>query len=150
MMDMYEQATIDHLRERIDRLRPGLKPLWGKMTVEQMLAHMRVSTNYAISEEPVRRGFMARLLGGYFLKQRTKNAKLTPKNLPTHPDFKIKHAPVFEEEKRLLLAYLDEHAQRERQSFENRIHPFFGKMSAKECSVLDFKHFDHHLRQFGV
>jgi hypothetical protein len=29
-------------------------------------------------------------------------------------------------------------------------HPYFGKLSPEEWAILKWKHYDHHLRQFGV
>jgi hypothetical protein len=29
-------------------------------------------------------------------------------------------------------------------------HPGFGRMSARDWDVLQYRHLDHHLRQFGV
>jgi hypothetical protein len=29
-------------------------------------------------------------------------------------------------------------------------HPFFGKLTPQEWAILQWKHLDHHLRQFGV
>ena len=31
-----------------------------------------------------------------------------------------------------------------------RVHSFFGKMTGAEWGVLQYKHVDHHLRQFGA
>lgn len=30
------------------------------------------------------------------------------------------------------------------------VHPSFGRMRPKDWDVLQYRHFDHHLRQFGV
>ena len=33
---------------------------------------------------------------------------------------------------------------------DGKIHVFFGRMTGAECGVTQFKHMDHHLRQFGA
>ena len=38
--------------------------------------------------------------------------------------------------------------KRDQQSWPE--HPLFGKLSGKDWAALSYKHFNHHLRQFGV
>ena len=33
---------------------------------------------------------------------------------------------------------------------DGRVHPFFGRLTGAEWGISQFKHLDHHLRQFGV
>jgi Protein of unknown function (DUF1569) len=50
--------------------------------------------------------------------------------------------------KRRVVALAHElHAQGER-GCEGRLHPFFGTLTGAQWGITQFKHLDHHLRQF--
>ena len=71
------------------------------------------------------------------------------KGLPTPKSFKVIEEKDFEIEKKILKSLLDEfHAQSERKNWPD--HPAFGHFTSEQVGKMQYKHLDHHLRQFGV
>jgi len=150
MKDVFQKATIDEFIARINKLQPHSERKWGKMSVGQMIAHCSEATKVALGEKELKRRFIGRLFGKMIIKKITKDAKPFRHNGPTDPDFVISDDRDFDEEKAKLVSLLKKFAKKSASEFENRVHPFFGKMTPTEWSILTYKHFDHHLRQFGV
>jgi hypothetical protein len=72
------------------------------------------------------------------------------KNLPTDPSFVVKHDPDFYESQQELKTLIEKLYNTDKNELVQRKHPFFGKLTIDEWGLLNYKHFDHHLRQFGV
>ena len=56
----------------------------------------------------------------------------------------------FVREKDVLLSYVDRFITVGPEIITNKTHPFFGELSLEEWGRLQWKHLDHHLRQFSV
>ncbi|WP_415327252.1 DUF1569 domain-containing protein [Chryseobacterium sp. MMS23-Vi53] len=73
-----------------------------------------------------------------------------PRNMPTFQKLIINFECDFDEEKQSLLRTLDEYWQ----NFQNKSlpehHVLFGKMGKKDWGFLEYKHLNHHLKQFNV
>ena len=149
MKSLFEPEVTHEIIDRINRLMTDTKPLWGKMTVSQMLAHMQPPLRVALGEEKLKKGLMGFLFGGIAKKQMV-NESPFKKNLPTAPGFIVKDVRDFEQEKDKLTDLVQRFSKEQKENLDTRIHPFFGKLSADEWNVLQWKHLDHHLRQFGV
>lgn len=140
------QTVID----RINRLSANSAPLWGKMSVSQMLAHCQQPLKIAFGEiKTTRRTLIGFLFGGWAKKQ-FMSGKPIQKNLPTDAKFVIVDDRNFEQEKKRLQDYLNRFAKEGKQCIINQPHPFFGKMTPEEWDILTQAHLDHHLKQFGV
>ena len=98
MKSLFEPEVTREMVDRINRLTPDTKPLWGKMRVEQMLAHMQPPLRVALGEEKLKKGLMGFLFGKIAKKQMVNEAPLK-KYLPTAPSFIVKDEKNFEEEK---------------------------------------------------
>ena len=53
-------------------------------------------------------------------------------------------------EKKILLSYIDRFLAIGPEVIANKKHPFFGELTFEEWDKLQWKHLDHHLRQFGA
>ncbi|HUS03789.1 MAG TPA: DUF1569 domain-containing protein [Chitinophagaceae bacterium] len=149
MKSLFEPGVTREMVDRINRLAADTKPLWGKMRVEQMLAHMQSPLRVALGEEKLMKGLMGFLFGKIAKKQLVTEAPFK-KNLPTAPSFIIKEEKNFEEEKSRVIDLVQRFSTEPKEKLDTRVHPFFGKLSADEWNILHWKHLDHHLRQFGV
>lgn len=73
-----------------------------------------------------------------------------PKNMPTFQKLIINFDCDFDEEQQNLLKTLDEY----RNAFESGnlpdYHVLFGKMTEKDWGFLEYKHLNHHLKQFNI
>lgn len=136
--------------ERINNLKPKSKRQWGKMEVDQMLAHVNVAYDMAYTDKyPKPKGFKK-----FMIKLFAKNIVVGPKpykkNNRTAPEFIITERKNFEEEKSKLIQNIEKTQQLGAEHFNNKESHAFGKLTTKEWNTLFSKHLDHHLTQFGV
>ncbi len=138
--------------ERINKLLPERKKLWGKMNVNEMLCHTSDQIRMATGK------IQPKYLGNVLFKTIVKWLILA--GIPT-PKGKVQTVrelnqekegtrPVgFDQDLKLLINYIEEFDK----SFplNTKItHPAFGPMMKKEWGRLIYLHLDHHLKQFGV
>ncbi|MEP6464917.1 MAG: DUF1569 domain-containing protein [Parafilimonas sp.] len=134
---------------RIDQLHPDSKPMWGKMSVAQMLAHCVVPTKISSGDIQSKQIFLGKIFGKIAKKQMLASEEMK-KGLPTDPSFVIKHSPDFYTSQDELKAAIEKLYTTDKTALLQRKHPFFGKMTLEEWGILNYKHYDHHLKQFGV
>lgn len=149
MKNLFDSEVTNEVAGRINKLTPGTKALWGKMTVAQMLTHVQSPLEVALGEKKLKGGLLAFLFGRIGKKQLVKDEPFK-KNLPTAPGFIVKDERNFDKEKNTLLDLLRRFSKSDPGEIASRPHPFFGKLTADEWNLLQMKHLDHHLRQFGV
>lgn len=149
MKNLFTPAANQEIVDRINTLTADTKPLWGKMTVAQMLAHSQQPLYVALGEKHLKGGLMAFLFGRIAKKQLVKDEQFK-RNLPTAPSFVVKVEKNFTEEKNKLVDLVQRFGKNDPEEIAKRPHPFFGKLNAEEWNTLQYKHLDHHLRQFGV
>jgi hypothetical protein len=149
MENVFDKATADAILFRLDQLQPNSKALWGKMNVAQMLSHLQAPVEVAIGEKTLKRNLIGILLGPFAKKQLVNDLPFR-KNLPTDGSYIRKTEHVFEEEKLKLLSLFNRFVAGGAAGLIKSPHPFFGKMTEAEWSYSLWKHFDHHLRQFGA
>jgi hypothetical protein len=138
--------------QRINRLTPESKNLWGRMNVNQMLCHVTDQIRMAIGEKKTK------FVGNPILKTIVKWLVLG--GLPI-PKGKVPTADELNQEKNGTqpVGFLDDLNQLIKiiNEFENKypksstiVHPAFGPFSMGQWGRLIYLHLDHHLRQFGV
>ncbi|MCC6243353.1 MAG: DUF1569 domain-containing protein [Gemmatimonadaceae bacterium] len=150
MKNVFDPAVVAELASRINALTPSSTPQWGKMSVDQMLAHVNVSYAMVYDGTYPPSSWLRTLLLKVFVKNAVVGPKPYPRNTPTAPAFRMTGAKDFAKEKARLLAYLTRVAQEGERTFEGRVSNSFGPLTAAEWNVLFYKHLDHHLTQFGV
>lgn len=150
MKNVFDPAVADELIHRIEKLTPQSTGLWGKMSVDQMLAHCCVAYEMAFTELHPKANLLLRFLLKTFVKPGVVNEVPYKRNLPTAPAFRIKKEKNFGEEKARLIAFVEQTGAAGEAEFEGKESPSFGPMTAKEWNNLLYKHLDHHLNQFGV
>ncbi len=149
MQSVFDAADCKALLERIDKLQDGAPGQWGKMTVAQMLRHCQQPVKVALGELQLKHSLIGKLFGKMAKRSFLKNETFK-KNLPTAPEFLVKTQPVFEQEKQQLTSLVQRLMTADQNAIAARVHPFFGKMNAEEWGILNWKHLDHHLQQFGA
>ena len=149
MKSIFNLEDKNDIVNRIDQLHPDSKPMWGKMSVSQMLAHCIVPTKISAGETQDKQAFLGKLFGKIAKKQMLA-AEQMKKGLPTAKSFIIKHEPDFYKSQEELKAAIERLHNTDKAELLQRKHPFFGKMTLDEWGLLNYKHFDHHLKQFGV
>lgn len=149
MESLFNADDNRRMIERINRLSPDTRPLWGKMNVSQMLAHSQMPLLVAFGEHKIKRGLMGVLFGKMVKNQLMKNTSFK-RNLPTAKSFVITGQKAFDLEKNKLTALIQRFIGEGEAALTKDAHPFFGKLTTHEWDVLQWKHLDHHLKQFGV
>ncbi len=145
---MFDSSCHREMVSRLRRLRPDAQRLWGRMTAPQMVAHLRDQMRHCLGlaecapQPGLFRTTIARKLVIYWLPWPRGRVKGPPEAFVTKPgEWKADLADL-----ELLL-----------QQFIARgpagtwpEHARLGPMTGKDWGVFCHKHFNHHLRQFGV
>ncbi|MDB5230623.1 MAG: hypothetical protein JWN76_1428 [Chitinophagaceae bacterium] len=147
--NLFEPGVADEILNRVSNLSADTKPLWGKMSVAQMVAHCQAPTEIALGDKKLKKSFIGFLFGKIAKKQLLEE-KPFKKSLPTAPEFVVKNERKFEQEKQKLETLIHRLVIADKDLIASHIHPFFGKMTAEQWGILNYKHLDHHLRQFGA
>ena len=133
------------LRRRVESLTPASTRLWGRMSVGQMLFHVNLVLAEALGERrapPSVRGVPKFLVRWMILNLPW------PKGAPTRPDMLVTGEHDFAHEQARCLEMLDRFAARPLNASWPASANF--PMTGRHWSRLQFKHLDHHLKQFGV
>ena len=147
MRTMHVAADRQSIAERIRRLSPDGQPKWGKFTAPRMVAHLTDSTRMATGE--LRCEAKRTPLRFSPLKQLVIYLLPWPKGVPTSPELLSRAPSVWNGEIDALEGALERFGSRSA-SDTWPAHPTFGALSRRAWGVLVYRHFDHHLRQFGV
>lgn len=149
MKTVFETTTRAELIGRINALNENSKAIWGKMNVYQMTRHCAIWSEWVLGKNnpTYKQGFLGKVFGKTALKNNTKNDAPMKKNIPAGV-FKVKSDDGnLEMQKKIWKDLITDYVNFSNPGF---IHDFFGKMTKEEIGIFSYKHFDHHLRQFGV
>lgn len=147
MKSLFNTNENQEIINRINSLTAASQAQWGKMNVAQAMAHCQVGLRNAYGQDSFKRGLIGILFGGLAKKSVTKNNKPFAQNLPTGKSFIVVDSRIFEEERAKLVELVKQFRQ---ENISTATHPFFGKMTKEEWDIIQWKHLDHHLRQFGA
>lgn len=150
MKHLHDPDVAAEIRGRLARLQPGARAQWGKMTVSQALAHVSGALEMALGDQKPPRMFVGRLLGGLVKRRVMRDESPLKKNTPTSPNLLITGDREFERERQRLDALIQRFCDGNEAACTSYPHTFFGPMTPREWAVLQYKHLDHHLRQFGA
>ncbi len=145
------QSKFAKITSRLESLKENQPALWGKMNVSQMLAHLHdalkiaLGMKAAVDTSNFYTHYIMFPVATYLLPFWPKGEKTAPeldqfdqgtpaKDFYTELGAVLKLLEVFEE----------------REEAKLKPHPMFGALSKKQWLDLLIKHFDHHLKQFGV
>ena len=147
MKSFFENGVYEELSGRINALNENSTSKWGKMDVSQMLNHCQVPLNVILEKKDynLKPNWLINLL----FKKAMYSDKPWRKNMPTAKGFAVTEKKDFNLEKESLNALLVElNSLTERNDWQP--HPAFGKLTKDQWGKMQYKHLDHHLRQFGV
>lgn len=151
MQNVFDAKDAQEYINRINNLTPETQRKWGKMSVDQVLAHLNVAYDLTFTPEKFPKpSFIAKFLLSRFVKSKITNEIPYKQSLPTSPAFIIADERNFEEEKAKLIGNIQRVQQLGREAFEGKENINFGKMTAQCWNNMFAKHLNHHLEQFGV
>ena len=145
---MDKDGTAD-IQQRLQRLTADTAPLWGRMTAAQAVAHCAIGVEMALGDVRPPRMLIGHVLGPIFKRVVLGNDSPMRPNSPTAPELVVRDKRDFEVE-RGRLAKLVERLGGVGDGTTTHPHPFFGRLTPTQWSQLQYKHLDHHLRQFGM
>ena len=149
MKSIFEPESYKELIDRIDLLSPETQRKWGKMQVAQMLHHCQKPLELALGRNTVKKPNLIIRMMVPFFKAQLYNDRLWKHGIQTAPEYVVSDAREFETEKEVLLQVAaDFYAERDRPEWPR--HPMFGNFTREQWGKMQYKHLDHHLRQFGV
>lgn len=147
---MFDKADADEMIDRIYKLGPNSTPVWGKMSVGQMLAHCCVTYEFIYTDKHPRPKGLKRILIKLFAKPIVTGPKPYPKNSRTAAVFMMTSPKEFAAEQARLIDYIRQTQAHGPDYFVQQESHSFGMLSEQEWNTMFSKHLDHHLRQFGV
>ncbi|MFD2892646.1 hypothetical protein ACFS5J_11560 [Flavobacterium chuncheonense] len=124
MKSIYNPEDNIQIIERIQKLTPESKALWGKMSVDQMMSHCIAPIDVAFGNLPLKANFIMQILGK-ILKNKILKAPDFKKNSPTAPSFVRTGTYDFETTKNELIKKVKRFAAEGHNVIENQTHPFF-------------------------
>ena len=148
--NIFTRKVADEMIQRINKLTPSTKPVWGKMDAAQVLAHCNVTYEMAYENNHPAPNFLMKLMLKVFVKNTVVNETPYKHNSQTAPAFIIKGSRDFEKEKTRLINYIQKTVELGETSFDNKVSISFGVLNKNEWNNMFYKHLDHHLSQFGV
>jgi oxepin-CoA hydrolase/3-oxo-5,6-dehydrosuberyl-CoA semialdehyde dehydrogenase len=141
------------LKAALDELKPGAKPLWGKMSpqhvVEHLAAIMKISTGknevgFYNSQEIADRIKEGIIYSDQELKPGIKNPLLGEDPPPlVHRDFASALDELYSE-----VEYFETYYQEHPEAMH--VQPRMGKLNYHEWLILHNKHFTHHFKQYDL
>ena len=148
MKSIFNPTDNQEILNRINSLSSQSQALWGKMSVDQMLKHINDAILVSFNEKPLKVPFVFKILGRLLKGSVLKKPEFA-KNSPTAKEFKYDTNFNFETVKNELISNFSRFQLGE-QAITCKNHPFWGKMNTNDWNTLQWKHVDHHLRQFGA
>lgn len=149
MENLYNKKDAEGIIERIGKVKADSKGLWGTMNAAQMMAHIHVAMQSAMGNNNMERVFIGRVLGP-LMKPGMMGEKPLPKSTPTDVTHIFPSDVNFAENQSKAMAAVKAFCEAGPEKCATHPHPFFGRLSAHEWARLQWKHLDHHLKQFGV
>lgn len=147
MRSMFDDAVRSEILGRLRALRPDAERRWGTMTAPRMVAHLIDQMSHTLADVPVEdmpgwmRNPVIKIMAIYVLPWPKGRIKGPAGAFVTKPGQWSTDLTTLEKQ----LARLAE----KRSQTQWPDHPKFGAMNGRDWAVFCYKHFDHHLRQFG-
>ena len=146
MHTLRNPAVRNSLIQRLQRLTPAAKPLWGKFDAPRMTCHLVDTLAMALGDLPAK-SVNKNAFHHFPLKHLFFYVLPMPKGLPTAPELLSSPPSNFEADRQRTIELIERMAAAPHALGAE--HPFFGPLTNEEWNHLQGKHIDHHLRQFG-
>lgn len=148
MNSLFSSAGYQDILQRINQLGPESQAEWGEMDVAQMMAHCVEVMRNAMGEIQQKRKVLSYLIAPFLKKRYYNELPFKSRNVPS--TFKVVEQRDFESERKNLLKRLEDFHIHGKTACQGAIHPMLGSFSPEQWAIGQYKHLDHHLRQFGV
>ena len=147
MKTLWNPRDRESLFDRLDRLGPDARPLWGRFTAPKMLAHVNDALRMSAGALPTT--FKRTPLRFPVVKHLLVYVAPWPKGVPTARELLERgDAASWEAERKAFPAAVEALVKRDAKA-PSPVHPAFGELSHRAWGRLAWRHVDHHFRQFG-
>ncbi|RKS98161.1 DUF1569 domain-containing protein [Chryseobacterium defluvii] len=148
---LHHRLYFEEILERISGLSENSQGKWGKMNVSQMLKHCDLVLQIPLNKiELSEINFLLKWIGICTKREMYVFNNGIPRNMPTFQKLIVNFDCDFNEARSGLLQTMEDYWS----AFINKSlpehHMLFGKMNENDWGFLEFKHLDHHLKQFNV
>jgi len=149
MKSLFEEVVYEEIMERLSNVQTDTPKQWGKMNAAAMIKHCNLVLLASLGPAPRKRALMSYLFRKVARKQYVYK-EVYKKNGYTAPHFVVMGSPDIAAEREALIASINSFRKAGEKEYENRLHAFFGRLTAKEWGMLQYNHLNHHLTQFGL
>jgi hypothetical protein len=151
-MQIFDGPTTRELLNRLERLRPDARALWGKMNAHQMICHLNDSFGLAMSGKAASEDIT--LFNRTVMRWLGLHTSIRwPQGVPTRPEMDQllggTHPTEFARDAAALTARIERFVQQPR-TYAPARHPTFGALTEWEWMRWGYLHSDHHFRQFDL
>jgi hypothetical protein len=146
MPSLRNETVRNGLMQRLQSLTPTAKPQWGKLDAPRLMCHLGDALAMALGEistTPVN----CKAFHLFPLKHLILYVLPFPKGGPTAPELLSSLPDTFEADRQRVEMLICRLAAAPR--VQGAEHPFLGPLTNEEWNVLQWKHINHHLKQFG-
>jgi hypothetical protein len=149
MKSLFEESVYNEVIQRLSKLKSETPRQWGKMDAKCMVKHCNLVLSASLGTPPRKRALMSYLFRKMAKKQYVYKS-IYKKNGYTTPGFIVTSANELNSERTRLIQSIDQFRKTGEAAYENRLHSFFGRLTAQEWGMLQYNHLNHHLTQFGL
>jgi hypothetical protein len=149
MKSLFDDAVYKEVIDRFSKLKEDSPKQWGKMGPAAMVKHCNLVLSASLGQAPRKRALMSYLFRKVAKKQYVYRS-VYKKNGYTAPAFVVNDALKLDSELNMLIQSIDQFRKAGEDQYENRLHSFFGRLTAQEWGMLQYNHLNHHLTQFGL
>ena len=148
---LHNRKDFDEILLRISNLSENSQRKWGTMDVAQMLTHCEL-----ILQVPLKKiflpktNFLVRAIGVMTKKEIQLFNNGIPPNMPSFQKVIVNFDCDFVVAKSNLQKTLNDYVQAYEKDDLPSDHALFGKMTEQDWGFLEYKHLNHHLKQFNV
>ena len=149
MKSLFDEVVYKEVIDRLSKLKEDTPGQWGKMKATAMVKHCNLVLSASLGLAPRKRALMSYL----FRKMAKKHyvyRSVYKKNGYTAPWFVVTNTNELSSEMTRLIQSIDQFRKAGEMAYENRLHAFFGQLTAQEWGMLQYNHLNHHLTQFGL
>lgn len=151
MKSLFNPEDLEETRNRIFLIKENFEPKWGRMNAAQMFRHCDKILQVALGKLILpKRNLLIQTIGIITKIEMKIFNNGIPGNMPTFDKVKVSENCNFEKSRENLLKTLDEFIRKAEKNNLLSEHQLFGKMTKQDWGFLEYKHINHHLKQFGV
>jgi hypothetical protein len=146
MRTLRDEAVRKEIVTRLQNLTPTTKPKWGRLDAHHALCHLSDTFAMSLGEVAVR-SMNRKAFQLFPLKHLILYVLPFPKGAPTPPELVATVPGNFDADRQRVLEQINRLAAAP--NGKGPAHPFFGPLTNDEWNALQWKHIEHHLKQFG-